>query len=101
MLIENGNITAEMTAGQVQKKYKMFNAYAYRTFSSALQTAVKSRQSEFNAQRPQTGFGGKNGNIKAHTVFSDKDKDYLTYEMSKASLKEKDDEHLYNTRDGL
>ena len=36
MLIENGNITAEITAGQVQKKYKMFNAYAYRTFSSAL-----------------------------------------------------------------
>ena len=48
MLIENDNVTAEMTVGQVQKKYKMFSVYAYKTFSSALRAVVKSRQSEFS-----------------------------------------------------
>ena len=42
MLIENGNISPSMTAGDVRTKYTMFAKYSYSCFASALSNSRKS-----------------------------------------------------------
>ena len=55
LLVENGNITPTMTAGNVRDKYTMFNQYAYSTFSSALNNTRKSFGTYVEARVDQTG----------------------------------------------
>ena len=55
LLVENGNIKQDMTAGDIRKKYPMFAEYSYSCFSSGLANARKSFQKEIDARQSQTG----------------------------------------------
>ena len=61
MLIENGNITPSMTAGDVRTKYTMFAKYSYTCFASALTNARKSFASHMKAR---AGPESKYRNVK-------------------------------------
>ena len=100
LLIKNGNVDSNMTAGQVCKKYPMFAMYAYRTFYNALENARKSCKKDFKAQKPQTGHGGSKGKMKVFNNHKDDkdDEDDATYSMLKMLLK--DEEYTYDTTDG-
>ena len=97
LLISNENISSDMTAGQVRKRYPMFAVYQYATFNSALKNARKSFQKEITARCDQTGRGGENGNIKAFpsNYEEDDDDEDGTYALSKMSVA--DDEFTYDT----
>ena len=101
MLVENENIKGSMTAGDVRKKYPMFNAYSYSCFNSALTNVKKSYGKEVTCRAKQTGEGGDNGNIESHTNLDDEDDDAsdddsVSFAMSRLSLD--DDELTFDTR---
>ena len=50
MLIENGNISPNMTAGEVRTKYTMFAKYSYSCFASALSNSRKSFKTHVKAR---------------------------------------------------
>ena len=50
MLIENGNISPSMTAGDVRTKYTMFAKYSYSCFASALSNSRKSFATHIKAR---------------------------------------------------
>ena len=101
MLVENENIKASMTAGDVRKKYPMFNAYSYSCFNSALTNVKKSYGKEVTCRAKQTGEGGDNGNIASHSNLDDEeddddsDDDSVSFAMSRLSL---DDDLTFDTR---
>ena len=78
----------------------MFGVYAYKTFASALITARNQQRKEFEVQRPQTGHGDKNREMKAFSNYNNKDEDDDTYDLSKMLLKDQDD-FSYNTKDDM
>jgi hypothetical protein len=90
-----------MTAGDVRKKFTIFNEYSYKCFHSAFANTKKSMATELEARQKQTGRGGKEGNIKAYSnLDDDDDDDDETYRnLSRLSIDEVDEDDLtFDTR---